>query len=212
MPTWWFVRHGESQAQTGEWDGPDQETPLSRLGEQQADALAPAVAELPVQRVLVSPYLRARQTAERAMAKWGLAPQVPDPISSGSGKATGTSASLQSQSPFQVVHDLRERVMGEEYRRRYYEPEVSIKLATWDFTPPNGESIVVAAGRAIRALAVLDGPHNTIVFAHGRILAGVLTLLDGADPSAGVEPIANCAPVTRELPVGAWASLVEKLG
>ena len=185
MPTWWFVRHGESQAQTGEWDGPDHETPLSRLGEQQADSLAPTVAALPVQRVLVSPYLRARQTAERA-------------------------ARLLSHE-HQVVHDLRERVMGDEYRRRYYEPEVSIKLATWDFTPPNGESIVAAAGRAIRALAALDGPHNTIIFAHGRILAGVLTLLDGADPSTGVEPIANCVPVIRELPVGSWASLAEKL-
>ncbi|MBZ0137488.1 MAG: histidine phosphatase family protein [Planctomycetes bacterium] len=74
MPTWWFVRHGESLAQLEQWPGPDPETPLSALGERQADGLASKLKDLPIQRILVSPYLRARQTAERAMAKRGQAP------------------------------------------------------------------------------------------------------------------------------------------
>jgi broad specificity phosphatase PhoE len=197
MPIWWFVRHGESQAQTGHWTGPDHETPLSPLGEQQADALSPSLPHLPIQRVLVSPYLRARQTAERALA-------VPE-------KGPGTSASLRSPTPFQIVHDLRERFMGDEYRLRYHEPEVNRNLAIWDFRPPGGESVLDAAGRAIRCLANLDTGENTIIFAHGRILAGVLTILDGADPSAGVYPIDNCAPVMREVEAGHWGVLARGL-
>jgi broad specificity phosphatase PhoE len=185
MPTWWFIRHGESLAQIKQWSGADADTPLSALGERQAGALAEAVALLPVQRVLVSPYLRARETARRAAAR-----------------LTHT---------HEVVHDLRERFAGDEYLRRYHEPEVNRNLATWDFRPPGGESVLDAATRGIRCLASLDDGRNTIIFAHGRILAGVLTVLDQLDPAAGVYPLDNCVPAARELATGSWGEILKKL-
>ena len=185
MPTWWFVRHGQSLAQLEQWDGPDHETPLSPLGEQQADELAPSLADLPIQRVLVSPYLRARQTAERA--------------------------ARLLQHEHVTIEDLRERWMGDEYRKRYFEPQVNRELATWNFRPPGGESILDSAKRAITALSQLDDSQNTIIFAHGRILAGVLTLLDQTDPASGVLPLDNCVAITRELPTGSWQTLLEGL-
>lgn len=220
MPTWWFVRHGESLAQLNQWTGPDADTPLSPLGERQAAELAPQVAELPIQRVLVSPFLRARQTAERAMANRGLAPlAVPDPFApsdpfgpsaSAPGKGSGTSASLRSQTPFLTVADLRERHSGD-WLRFPQDEAMKRKLATWDFVPPGGESIQQAARRGLRALAELDGDHNTIIFAHGRILAGVLAVLDGADLRQPIHALPNCVALARQVAQGVWRELAESL-
>jgi probable phosphoglycerate mutase len=210
MPTWWFVRHGESLAQLNQWTGPDADTPLSPLGERQAVELAPQVAELPIQRVLVSPFLRARKTAELALAKWGQAPlAVPDPFAP-SEKGSGTSASLRSQTPFLTVADLRERHSGD-WLRFPQDEAMKRQLATWDFVPPGGESIQQAALRGLRALADLDGTHNTIIFAHGRILAGVLAVLDGADLGRPIYALPNCVALARQVAQGVWRELAESL-
>ena len=81
----WIVRHGQSAGNVArdaaeaaeehlidiEWR--DVDTPLSALGEQQADALGRWFAALPARPgvVLCSPYVRARQTAERIVAALG---------------------------------------------------------------------------------------------------------------------------------------------
>lgn len=58
------VRHGRTAANaSGLLLGRRLDPPLDPLGERQADALAPAVAS--ARRVVASPLLRARQTAER---------------------------------------------------------------------------------------------------------------------------------------------------
>ncbi len=83
----WIVRHGESAGNVArdaatsaglpriDIDIRDVDVPLSPLGERQADALGRWFAELPAERqpqvVLVSPYLRARGTAERVHAEGG---------------------------------------------------------------------------------------------------------------------------------------------
>jgi broad specificity phosphatase PhoE len=185
MPTFWFVRHGESLAQLEQWDGPDHAVPLSPLGERQADALAEALAALPVERVLVSPFLRARQTAERA-------------------------ARLLEQE-HEVVEDLRERFAGSWITVRGSKL-VDTKLALWEFQPPHGESILQAATRAIKALHELETEHNTAVFAHGRVLAGVLALLDELDLGEPIEALDNCVIYAREIQPGHWARLLESLG
>jgi len=81
----WIVRHGQSAGNVArdaaeaaedhlidiEWR--DVDTPLSPLGEEQADALGRWFAALraPPSVVLCSPYVRARQTAERVVAALG---------------------------------------------------------------------------------------------------------------------------------------------
>ena len=207
MPIWWFVRHGESLAQLDQWDGSDSETPLSVEGERQASAMTEQLAALDIQRVLVSAFLRARQTAERAMVEWVQAPStVPEPE-----KGTGTFASLRSQSPFQIVDDLRERNSGDWLANFRREQAINDKMAIWDFVPPNGESIKQAAMRAIQALHEHESDEHTAVFAHGRILAGVLALLDQRDLNEPIHALENCVVYPREVPPHTWQSLLESI-
>jgi broad specificity phosphatase PhoE len=71
-----LVRHGET-----EWSAEGRHTgltdvPLTELGEEQARALGPALAELDISLSLTSPLQRARRTAELA----GLEPEVDDDL------------------------------------------------------------------------------------------------------------------------------------
>jgi broad specificity phosphatase PhoE len=84
--TLWVVRHGQSAGNVARDEAEagglrdiaiaerDVDVPLSRLGERQADALGQWFAELPRGEapsiVLCSPYLRARQTADRVLARF----------------------------------------------------------------------------------------------------------------------------------------------
>ena len=80
MPdTYWstklsFVRHGQSRAADGSYG---EDTPLSRLGREQARAVADAFApETAPTRVYVSPYPRAVATARPLCERRGIAPTV----------------------------------------------------------------------------------------------------------------------------------------
>lgn len=59
----YLVRHGESQANLERRHG-TAETPLTELGHQQASFIAERVSKLPVQKIISSTMIRARQTAE----------------------------------------------------------------------------------------------------------------------------------------------------
>lgn len=60
----YLVRHGESVANTkGIYQGQGYDTPLSPLGNKQAQALARRFADIPVDRIVVSPLLRTKETA-----------------------------------------------------------------------------------------------------------------------------------------------------
>lgn len=172
-------------AQSGQWDGGNAECPLSPLGFMQAQAIAEEVAALPVQRVLVSPYVRARQTADHG--------------------------SRLIELPHRIVPELREREVGVNWKRWHNDPVMKPQLDAWEFRPPNGESIRDAALRCARALAEHESDHNTIVFAHGRILAGLLVALDEADTAGPIEALPNCVAMAREVAPGTWQKLVERL-
>jgi broad specificity phosphatase PhoE len=61
----YFMRHGQSEENTREWDGNNLNSPLTDLGHQQAQALAEWAAQhLTIQLIYASPMLRTRQTAE----------------------------------------------------------------------------------------------------------------------------------------------------
>lgn len=65
----WFIRHGESVANAGGRTTEAATYPLSALGFRQAQQLAEALTAVP-ELIVVSPYLRARQTAEATMARF----------------------------------------------------------------------------------------------------------------------------------------------
>jgi broad specificity phosphatase PhoE len=59
----YFVRHGESTGNVGDFrQGPD--TPLSKEGEAQAKIVAERFRSIEIDKIIVSTYLRAKQTAE----------------------------------------------------------------------------------------------------------------------------------------------------
>lgn len=55
------VRHAKAGSRSS-WDGPDEQRPLSRGGKRQADGLVATLADLPLNRILTSRYLRCTQT------------------------------------------------------------------------------------------------------------------------------------------------------
>jgi prepilin-type processing-associated H-X9-DG protein len=68
-----FIRHGQSAANVGYWDGSFAEIPLTELGWKQARALAARWDFVPG-RIVISPFLRTRQTAEPTIERF---PEVP---------------------------------------------------------------------------------------------------------------------------------------
>jgi len=68
----YLIRHAEA-VRAGPDGMSDEERPLTEAGRSQSRALAPALKKLGVKidRVLSSPLVRARQTAEEMLAAWG---------------------------------------------------------------------------------------------------------------------------------------------
>jgi broad specificity phosphatase PhoE len=73
MALTWLIRHGQSAANAGERTEAPDAIPLTRLGDAQALAVAEALERAPG-LIAVSPYLRARRTAEPTQRRF---PHVP---------------------------------------------------------------------------------------------------------------------------------------
>lgn len=93
----WVLRHGEAQAQATS----DRERPLTPTGLTQAQGVGQFIAEhAAIDRVFVSPYLRAQQTCAEVLRPLGLTAQTVDWLT-------------PDVSPEQVI-DALERMQGEE--------------------------------------------------------------------------------------------------
>lgn len=75
------VRHG-CAGRKDDWQGPDDERPLDAAGEEQARALADAIADLEVRRLLSSPARRCVDTLEPLASKLGLEIERTDQLTS----------------------------------------------------------------------------------------------------------------------------------
>lgn len=163
--TAWLIRHGESAANAGLPVADFAGIPLTRLGRQQAEIFAARFHELsaePPTRIVRSPYLRARETAEPMVRRY---PGVPvetwpvyeftylDPI------ATVGLNDLQ-RSPFYA---------------RYWQRDDP------GFRERNGaESFTDFMGRVrdmFRRLANLPPGERVPIFCHGYFMQGVRLLL-----------------------------------
>jgi 2,3-bisphosphoglycerate-dependent phosphoglycerate mutase len=65
----WLVRHGESEANAGDVTGDRDSPPLTAVGRDQATRVASAFPAAP-DRVVLSPYVRAIQTAGPLLARF----------------------------------------------------------------------------------------------------------------------------------------------
>jgi 8-oxo-(d)GTP phosphatase len=74
-----LIRHAWAGSRQ-EWPGDDSERPLDERGERQARELVALLADLPVSRLLTSPYLRCVQTVEPLAKARGLQLELRDEL------------------------------------------------------------------------------------------------------------------------------------
>lgn len=154
----WLVRHGETawtltHQHTGRTD-----IPLTPEGQEQARALAPALAGHLFDAVLTSPLERARQTAELA----GFADAVEDDrlVEIDYGSYDGlTTAEIQAERP---------------------------GWSLWTDGSPGGESMEQVGARADRVIAEIGSREgDVLLFGHGHFSRVLAARLLGLPPSEG---------------------------
>jgi phosphohistidine phosphatase SixA len=79
-----LIRHAHAGSRK-QWDGPDDQRPLSDKGFQQAARLVRELDGWAVQRVLSSPYVRCVQTVEALARELGVPVEVTDVLAEGHG-------------------------------------------------------------------------------------------------------------------------------
>lgn len=161
-----LVRHGESEGNLGgTLQGCRLDTPLTRRGRRQAEALAVRLAEAEIDDVVASPMARARETAEICAAPHGLATRLDlELVEFDWGVWTGL-----------PLDDEMDRSVAE-LRAKWRSGDV-------DAAPPRGESPLQAGGRASGVLARLKAasPAAPLVVAHGRFNRILVATLLGRD-------------------------------
>ncbi len=161
-----LVRHGESEGNLGgTLQGCRLDTPLTRRGRRQAEALAVRLAEAEVDDVVASPMARARETAEICAAPHGLAVRLDlELVEFDWGVWTGL-----------PLDDEMDRSVAE-LRAKWRSGDV-------DAAPPRGESPLDAGARAAHVLARLRAvrPAAPLVVAHGRFNRILVATLLGRD-------------------------------
>jgi phosphohistidine phosphatase SixA len=80
--TLYVVRHGKAGSRSA-WTEPDDLRPLTKGGRRQANLIADALADQPVQQVLSSPYVRCRQTVEPLAERLRLPVDLADALEEG---------------------------------------------------------------------------------------------------------------------------------
>jgi broad specificity phosphatase PhoE len=163
MTTFFFVRHGESEANLARVFSGRQDSPLTERGRAQAITVADALDDVPFDRIVATPLSRSLDTA--------------------------LVVARRRRMPVDVVGDLVEIDVGDNTGKTFDE---IAGLPVWKNDGfkawPNGESLEQVLGRSLRALKAIhnDTPGATVlVIGHGgvtRILVshflGILPRLD----------------------------------
>lgn len=191
MPTWTFVRHGQSVANREGWLAGHYDAPLTEQGEAEAIAARRVLVEPLPARAFCSDLSRAERTARLLLE----------------GQAI----------PLVVTPRLRERDCGAWERHTLLEieadPDGRRRMGSWVGKPPSGESLLDVALRAVGWLATIDdAPVDTLVIAHGALMRAVLAAFDQL-PRAQLDlgRPGNCEAIRRDAPVGAWRHVLDEL-
>jgi len=210
----WIVRHGESAGNVArdaaqaarlpriDIGSRDVDVPLSPLGTEQSDALGRWFAAMPEgdrpDVLLVSPYLRARQTADRIVAPGGLAPGATGPVSDERlrEKEFGildrlTGYGIRAEHPQQA--ELRQ-IMGKFYHR-----------------PPGGESwcdVILRLRSALDTISLHHSGRRVLVVGHQVVVLCLRYLIENMDEEAilavdRAADVPNCSVTEYGLDPGA---------
>ena len=159
-----LARHGQSTWNAERRFQGATDIALSALGRAQAAALGQALAGYRVSAAYVSPYRRARETAEIAL--------VDTPV------------------PLSTMEELRELSLGDwegctvdEVRGREGDPYRAWLLAPHDCPPPNGEPLDAVYRRVQSAVERISAAHgddeDVLVVAHGGVISVYACVLLG---------------------------------
>ncbi len=200
----WIVRHGESAGNVArdlahaagladiDIQTRDVDVPLSPLGERQSIALGRWFAQMPDGErpdvVMISPYLRARQTAELLHT------------------ASGFNAAFTE---FKVDERLREKEFGVLDRLTHVgiqqrHPELAdarALLGKFYFRPPAGESwcdVILRLRSVLDTISLHHGGRRVLIVAHQVVVLCMRYLLEGMDEREILAidargDVANCA-------------------
>lgn len=161
--TFYFVRHGESEANATRRFAGRSDSPLTELGRRQADAVAQALADTKFDRIVATPLHRSLDTA--------------------------TAIAKVQRMPVEIEPDLVEIDVGDMTGAAWDETRALPEWRDDGFVAwPNGETldqVVTRALRALRRLANATPGGTVLVVGHGgvtRILVshflGILPQLD----------------------------------
>jgi len=167
--TFYFVRHGESEANAAHRFAGRNDSPLTELGRQQAEAVAEALANVPVDRIVSSPLSRCRDTALVIARRHRLPVDLePDLVEIDVGEKTGT--------PFDEVRGLPEwRDDG---------------FVAW----PRGETldqVLSRAHRVITRIAADSAGQRVLVVGHGGVTRILMSHFLGLLPRLDRSPATN---------------------
>ena len=167
--TFYFVRHGESEANAAHRFAGRSDSPLTELGRQQAEAVAAALANLPIDRIVSSPLSRCRDTALVIARRHRLPVDLePDLVEIDVGEKTGT--------PFDEVRGLPEwRDDG---------------FVAW----PRGETldqVLSRAHRVITRIAAESAGRRVLVVGHGGVTRILMSHFLGLLPRLDRSPATN---------------------
>ncbi len=199
----WIVRHGESAGNVArdaaqaarlpriDIGHRDVDVPLSSLGTTQADALGRWFAAMPADArpdvLLVSPYLRARQTADGIIGAGGLAPDAARPIAD----------ERLREKEFGILDRLTRYGIEEEHPQQ---AELRKIMGKFYHRPPGGESwcdVILRLRSALDTISLHHGGRRVLVVGHQVVVLCMRYLLDGMD-EAGIlavdrqGDVANC--------------------
>ena len=183
----WIVRHGESAGNVArdaaqaarlpriDIGHRDVDVPLSGLGATQADALGRWFAAMPAGArpdvLLVSPYLRARQTAEGIIGAGGLAPDAPSPIAD----------ERLREKEFGILDRLTRYGIEEEHPQQ---AELRKIMGKFYHRPPGGESwcdVILRLRSALDTISLHHGRRRVLVVGHQVVVLCMRYLLEGLD-------------------------------
>ncbi len=161
----YLVRHAQSEENRGEYDGPEDDPPLSEVGEEQAKRLGQRFARQKVDAVYSSPLLRAQQTA----------------------RVIAGSSALE----IRTLDDLREVDMGDvqsdpgsySEEKKLAVRESFNRRPTWD-SFPGSEGSAAARRRIVGALdRIVEecGGKRVAVVAHGMVIMTYVSYVLGLE-------------------------------
>ncbi len=200
----WIVRHGESAGNVArdaaqaarlpriDIGHRDVDVPLSTLGTTQSDALGRWFAAMPANArpdvLLVSPYLRARQTADGIIGAGGLAPEASRPIAD----------ERLREKEFGILDRLTRYGIEEEHPQQ---AELRKIMGKFYHRPPGGESwcdVILRLRSALDTISLHHSGRRVLVVGHQVVVLCMRYLLDGMDEDAILAvdrqgDVANCS-------------------